>query len=68
MLGLGVSALALNLGPWISHVELNEFDVATGGNGGSALAALLQAQKQLVFNLKIPCVIIFACLQHSTSR
>ena len=67
MLGLGVSALALDFCPWIGHVELNEFDVATGGNGGSALAALLQAQKQLIFNLQIPSVVVFACLQHSTS-
>ena len=63
-----MGTLTVNFGPRIGQVELNELDVAAWGDGCFALAALLQAKQQLVFDLQVPSVVVLARLQNSTRR
>ena len=58
--------LAFNFCPWVSHVQLDKFNVATRGDAGAAFATLLQAQQQFILYLQIPCIVVFTRLQNST--
>ena len=68
MLGLDRGTLAVDLGVGIGEVERDEFDVAAGRIDGLALAALLQAQQDVVFHLDVPAKVIFAGLDHGARR
>ena len=68
MLGLEARALAVDLGPRIGGVELDVLDVAAGRDVDLALAALLQALKDLVLDLHVPGEVVFAGLQHRARR
>ena len=68
MLGAELGALAVDLGPRIGGVELDVLDVAAGRDDAAALAALLEAQKDLVLDLHVPGKVVFAGLQHGPRR
>ena len=68
MLGLHARALAVHLGPWIGGVELDVLDVAAERHRRRALAALFEAQQDLVLDLQVPGEVEFAGLQHGARR
>ena len=68
MLGLHRGALAVDLGVGVGEVERDEFDIAAHRIDGLALAALLEAQQDLVLHLHVPGKVIFAGLDHRARR
>ncbi len=68
MLGLHARTLAVDLGPRIGRVELDVLDIAAVRHVGLALAALFQPQQDLVLDLQVPGVVVFAGLQHGACR
>ena len=68
MLGLEARALAVDLGPRIGGVELDVLDAAALAEDDAALAALLQAQQDLVLDLQVPGEVELAGLQHGARR
>ena len=68
MLGLDRGALAVDLGIGIGEVQRDEFGVAADRIDGLALAALFQAQQDVVFHLDVPAEIILAGLDHGARR
>src|SRR6266568_7178806 len=62
MLGLHARALAVDLGPWIGRVELDVLDEAAGRDAGASLAALFEPHQDLVLDLHVPRIVVFAGL------
>ena len=68
MSALRIGALAVDLGPRIGLVKLDEFDVAARRDRGPALAADLEAFQDLVFDLHVPGVVVLTGLNHCARR
>ncbi len=68
MLGLDAGALAIDLGPRIRGVEDDELDVARRHGADLAAAAGLHALEDLVLDLEVPGIVVFAGLQHGARR
>src|SRR5262249_52992304 len=64
VLRLDARAFAVNLGPGIRTIELNMLDVAAGHDLGAApgIAASFQFEKDLVLDLQVPRIVVFAGL------
>ena len=70
MLGLDARALAVDLGPGIGAIELDMLDIAAGNDLDAALgaAACFQPHEDLVLDLQVPGVVVFAGLNHGARR
>ena len=70
MLGLGAGALAVDLGPGIGVVDLDMLDIAAREDLRSAarLAVVFEPHEDLVLDLHVPGVIVFAGLDHRARR
>src|SRR5262249_1440726 len=66
----GARALAIDLGPGIGAVDLQVLDGRARYNldAASGVAAGFQSDKDLVLDLHIPRVVVFAGLDHGTRR
>src|SRR5690242_8775307 len=70
MFCFGARALALDLGPRIGAVELYVLDIAAGHDLDTApgVAAVFESEEDLVLDLQVPRVVVFAGLDHRASR
>src|SRR5215469_13833017 len=70
MLRLGVRALTVDLGPWIGAVELDVLDCPALYNLRAALgvAGVFEPDEDLVLDLHVPRVIVFAGLNDRARR
>src|SRR5262249_48170353 len=70
MLRLGARALAFDVGPGIGVVDLDMLDIAARKylRTAARLTAFFQADEDLVLNLHVPGIIVFASLNDGTGR
>ena len=60
--GFDAGTFAVNLDPGVGTVELNMLDVAGWRDRDLPLAALLKPLQDLILNLHLPGVVVFAAL------
>src|SRR4030095_9047922 len=64
MRGLETRPLAIDFFPRVGLVELNVFGIARGPDLDPPFAALLKASEDVVLDLQVPGVVVFAGLEH----
>jgi hypothetical protein len=66
MFSLDAGSLAIDLGPWVRAIELDMLDGSAIRDRDPSLAPFLEPLQDLVLNLHVPGVVVFARLQDST--